>query len=81
MNNVTGLNTFKANTFEIYPNPATNKVTVNTNGTGTLEIVNTLGQVVITQPAVGTNEINISKLAKGVYTVRFNGASQKLVVR
>jgi hypothetical protein len=70
-----------ATTFEIYPNPATNKVTVNTTGTGTIEIVNTLGQVVITQPAVGTNEINISKLAMGVYTVRFNGSSKMLVVK
>ncbi|MFY8034158.1 MAG: T9SS type A sorting domain-containing protein [Flexibacteraceae bacterium] len=65
----------------ITPNPATDKVTIKTTGTGTLEILNTLGQVVITQPAIGTNEINISKLAKGVYTVRFNGVSQKLVVK
>jgi hypothetical protein len=67
--------------FELFPNPATDKVTVNTNGTGTLEILNTVGQVVITQQSTETNEINISKLSKGVYTVKFNGASQKLVVR
>ncbi len=67
--------------FEVYPNPATNKVTVNTSGIGTLEILNTLGQVVITQPATATNELNISHLAKGVYTVRFNGASKMLVVK
>ncbi len=78
---VTGINTFKASSFEVYPNPASDKVTVNTSGTGTLEILNTLGQVVITQPAAATNEINISKLAKGVYTVKFNGLSQKLLVR
>jgi hypothetical protein len=40
-----------------------------------------VGKVVIAQPATETNEINISKLAKGVYTVKFNGVSQKLVVR
>ena len=66
---------------ELLPNPATDKVTVNTNGTGTLEILNTVGQVVITQPATETNEIDVSKLNHGVYIVRFNGASQKLVVR
>jgi hypothetical protein len=43
--------------------------------------IGTLGQVLITQPAIGTNELNISKLAMGVYTVRFNGVSQKLVIR
>jgi hypothetical protein len=78
---VTGIETFKANVFEVFPNPAIDKVTIRTNGTGTLEIVNVVGQVVISQPAIGTNEINITKLAKGVYTVRFNGVSQKLVIR
>jgi uncharacterized delta-60 repeat protein len=66
---------------EVFPNPASDKVTIRTNGEGTLEIVNMVGKVVITQPATKTNEINISKLAKGVYTVKFNGVSQKLVVR
>ncbi len=80
---ITGLkkNNSRYNIFEIYPNPASNEVTIRTSGTGTLEILNTLGQVVITQPGTETNEINISKLAKGVYTVKFNGVSQKLVVR
>jgi hypothetical protein len=67
--------------FEVFPNPATNKVTINTKGSGTLEIVNTIGQVMITQPATETNEINVSKLAKGVYTIRFNGTSKLLLVK
>ncbi|MFY8035323.1 MAG: T9SS type A sorting domain-containing protein, partial [Flexibacteraceae bacterium] len=66
---------------EVFPNPATDKVTIKTSGTGTLEIINTLGQVVFNQPAIETNEINVSKLAKGIYTVKFNGVSQKLVVK
>jgi hypothetical protein len=66
---------------KVFPNPASDQVTIQTNGAGTLEIVNMVGQVVVTQPAKTTNEINISKLAKGVYTVKFNGVSQKLVVR
>jgi hypothetical protein len=78
---VTGIEAFKANVFEVFPNPATDKVTIRTNGTGTLEVVNVVGQVVMTQPATETNEINVAKLAKGVYSVRFNGASQKLVVK
>jgi hypothetical protein len=40
-----------------------------------------VGQLVITQAATETNEINISKLSKGVYSVKFNGVSQKLVVK
>jgi hypothetical protein len=78
---VTGINHFKDNVFEVFPNPASDKVTIRTTGTGKIEIVNNLGQVLITQPATENIEINISKLAMGVYTVKFNGVSQKLVVR
>ncbi|MFY8035358.1 MAG: T9SS type A sorting domain-containing protein, partial [Flexibacteraceae bacterium] len=60
---------------DIFPNPAKDQVTIRTIGEGTIEIVSLVGQVVITQPANGTNEINISKLAMGVYTVKFNGVS------
>ena len=72
---------FAKTVFEVYPNPATDKVTIKTTGVGTLEILNTLGQVVIAQPATETNEINLSKLAEGVYTVKFNGGSKILVVK
>lgn len=67
--------------FELLPNPATSNVTIKISCTGALQILNTLGQVVFAQPASETNEINITNLAKGIYTVRFNGVSQKLMVR
>ena len=78
---VTGIENFKANVFEVYPNPASDKITIRTQAEGTISITNSIGQVVLTQPATTTNEIHISKLAKGVYSVRFNGNSQKLVVK
>jgi sugar lactone lactonase YvrE len=81
LNNVTGINNFKASSFEVFPNPATDKITIRTNGLGTLEILNTVGQTVITQSANEHNEINVSKLAKGVYTIKFNAVSQKLVIK
>jgi hypothetical protein len=81
LNNVNGVSQFKSTQFEVFPNPTTDKITIKTTSKGTLEILNTLGQVVITEAATGTNEINISKIAKGVYSVRFNGVSQKLVVK
>ena len=67
--------------FQIYPNPAWDRVTIKTTCNGTLEIVNMIGRVVLSEPAINTNEINVGKLAKGVYSVRFNGASQMLVVK
>jgi len=67
--------------FQVFPNPASGKVTVKTNGTGTIQILDVVGKVVLTQPATGTDEINISKLATGVYTVKVGNATQKLVVK
>ncbi len=78
---VTGIENFKATVFEVYPNPASDKITIRTQAEGTISITNSIGQIVLTQPATSTNEIHISKLAKGVYSVRFNGNSQKLVVK
>ncbi|MFY8032994.1 MAG: T9SS type A sorting domain-containing protein, partial [Flexibacteraceae bacterium] len=81
MNNVTQSKNFIKNQFEVFPNPATDKITIKTKGIGEIEILNIVGKVLITQPATETNEINIAKLVKGVYTIKFNGISQKLVVR
>lgn len=81
LNNVNGISNFRASTFEVFPNPATEKVTIHTVGIGTLEILNSVGQIVIRQPATENNEINISKLAKGIYSVKLNGVSQKFVVK
>jgi hypothetical protein len=81
---VTGIETFKANVFEVYPNPATQKVTIRTQGEGTISLTNSIGQVVLTQPINGAETINLTKLAKGIYTIKLSQANgittQKLVV-
>jgi len=71
----------KASIFQVYPNPATGKVTVKTNNTGTIQILDLVGKVVLTQPATGSDELNISKLTTGVYTVKVGNATRKLVVK
>jgi hypothetical protein len=81
---VTGIETFKANVFEVYPNPANQKVSIRTQGEGTISLTNSIGQVVLTQPIVGTETINLTKLSKGIYTIKLSQANgittQKLVV-
>nr|WP_294774391.1 T9SS type A sorting domain-containing protein [uncultured Flavobacterium sp.] len=65
------------NNFIMYPNPATNQITVKgefeTNESVTF--YNVLGQVIMTK-AITSNEqsIDVSSLASGVYTVTFNTA-------
>ena len=55
--------------FSIYPNPATDVLTVNAENINNVEVLNILGQVVNT-----TNEsnVNVSNLTNGVYFVRVN---------
>jgi len=78
---VLGNKTKNLPTFQLFPNPATGKVTVKTNGIGTIQILDLVGKVVLTQPATGIDELNISKLATGVYTVKVGNSTQKLVVK
>jgi hypothetical protein len=61
-------------TVGVYPNPATDKVTVfvnNANQDTQLQVLNALGQVVITRNNLTEkNELNTESLTKGVYFVR-----------
>ena len=70
-----GLNEVEGKTFEIYPNPAKDRVTI--EGTGILTITNTLGQTVLTKEIDGKATI---ELPQGLYFVKLNGAARKIVV-
>jgi Zn-dependent metalloprotease len=72
---------------KLYPNPASNKVTISSNLAQTLDaqIVNVVGVPVMNiTVSKGLNPIDISALAKGVYMIRYNtgvkGYVQKLSV-
>jgi hypothetical protein len=64
-NNVLGLN--------IYPNPANNEITLNSDvmGAGTLTVVDMTGRVVLQQKTVvsSTQKINIQDLPSGIYSL------------
>lgn len=65
------------NSFVMYPNPASNQITVKGefDANESITIYNLLGQVVMNK-AITSNEqsIDVSSLASGVYTVTFNTA-------
>lgn len=56
-----------SNNLKVYPNPATEIVSINADFTK-VEFINTLGQIVLI--ATNNNNINISELPQGVYTLR-----------
>lgn len=60
---------------KIYPNPATDHVTI--EGTGTLTITNTLGQNILTREIDGKTTI---ELPQGMYFVKLGETTRKIVV-
>ena len=77
--------------FKIYPNPANTKVTIDlSNAINTyqkLEILNSNGQVCITQPIEAGNDIidiDLEKIARGLYLIKLgneNGYSYKKLIK
>ncbi|MFY8033738.1 MAG: T9SS type A sorting domain-containing protein, partial [Flexibacteraceae bacterium] len=83
---VTGIENFKANVFEVFPNPTTGNVTLTTTADAeNVSVVNAVGQVVYTAKAQAQMEMNLNHLAKGVYMVQVQSAkgvsSQRLVIK
>ena len=62
-------------TLTVYPNPAEDRFTV--EGKGTMTVVNTLGQTVLTQEIDGKA---IIELPQGMYFVKLGGETRKIVV-
>lgn len=69
--------------FSVYPNPASNAVTIHwanlaTTGTATITLTDVTGRVVLTTTAdmnqtTGNQKLNISQLAKGIYVLHVRG--------
>ncbi len=70
-----GLDENEATAFMIYPNPAKGRFTV--EGTGTVTVTNTLGQTILTCEIDGEATI---ELPRGMYFVKLDGATRKVVV-
>ena len=64
-----GISETDAQAFGLYPNPATEVLNVKANDVKEIEIVNLLGQTVIT---TNVQTINVASLTNGVYFVRVN---------
>jgi hypothetical protein len=62
----------------VYPNPAKNtfQLSQNISSTSKIEIINSLGQVVLTTNADANHSVDISSIETGIYQVRvYDGAS------
>ena len=72
----------KQTNFSIYPNPASNKLTIESNEIGIIKIKNLLGKTIY--KAKKSNyllEINTSHFANGIYILQLNGMSSKVLIQ
>jgi len=65
-----GMNDLMENNLNIYPNPVTNKINIETMldlQNATLKIVNSLGEIVMKKQLISDTEFDVSNLKNGVY--------------
>ncbi len=70
--------------FSLYPNPATDKITVQGNFTGmaTLSLHDISGKLILKKRITSASTtIKLPSVPKGVYLVRVNESTQKLIIR
>lgn len=74
----TGLSGNSSNTINIFPNPATNYITLSSDGVVTIYLLNG-GKVYQNNNYKANEKIELSHLAEGIYFVTQNGATAKLI--
>ncbi|MBN2779181.1 MAG: T9SS type A sorting domain-containing protein [Bacteroidales bacterium] len=71
IDNGTGINDNLTNNVKLYPNPATNQISVEAEGLKSVSVIDMLGKVVFTVEAIANKEtIDISSLGKANYFVK-----------
>ncbi len=63
---------------ELFPNPATNEVSINwtKGGNGNIELFDVSGKLVLTTEITSGNKLNLSGLTKGVYLLKLSNQDQ-----
>lgn len=77
-----GMNETGSNEPTVYPNPAKETLTIinNSSKETEVEIVNMIGQVVMRFEMSGSKEVNVGELGSGVYLIKLNGTSKRIVI-
>ena len=85
---VTGVDAVDENevAFGIYPNPVENVMNINTNAASyEYQLINRIGQVVISGKAEGNTKINVSEMNNGVYFLKVvangNTSIEKVIIK
>lgn len=80
----TGLNETNANAPKIYPNPASDLLVCESNGTFAVKLYNSQGQLVKTLDALNSERLDVSSLLQGIYIAEItnrNGIYRTRIVK
>lgn len=64
--------------FIVYPNPTTEKITIQSNSIRNVSVMDEFGRVVLTSKS---NTIDVSNLSNGVYILKINNTTKKIIIR
>jgi len=79
---LSAISEISADVLNVYPNPASSVMNIETSIEGTVNIFDLSGKLIYTQNAfAGKNELNVNQLATGSYTLRLTTANGTQVVR
>jgi hypothetical protein len=78
---VIAINRKAANGLKVYPNPVSNILTMETNSVGDYQVINLLGQQVLTgkTPPLGVGGLDVSALPQGTYIVKVGVEQAKFI--
>ncbi|MBR6878260.1 MAG: T9SS type A sorting domain-containing protein [Bacteroidales bacterium] len=62
--------------FVVYPNPTDSQLNIQFNGNYSYTLFNSFGQQVMSGKASGSQQLNLSNLAKGIYLLQLNNGQQ-----
>ena len=62
----------------IYPNPSNLNINLDARYTGEVKIIDVLGQSVLNKKLSSENQIDISKLGKGIYFIQITNSQQEI---
>ncbi len=71
----------QASIVKVYPNPANDVLNIVTTGNVEYQLINSVGQVVMSGNVDGSARINVSGLNSGVYFLKVNADIQKVVIK
>lgn len=68
------------NSFAMFPNPASDVVTIRKNGNGTVKLFNLSGQELLNTQFSNQLNLDLSDFPAGIYSVSIDGEIQKLII-